>query len=237
MSDTYAKRLGKKVKRKDNSLLKNLISLVAKKYQIVYGKRHRHCILYNITDVQKNIGNVHFRKTERFIARYATKFIRSIPIQPLFIGQCAKRNASKRQIDKMMDENSLDLSVNSIIILACILKLLQLPIEDPEFKKICHYVPSDYEYSPDSIIQNDDSVNLAKAFLANQFAYLESDPYLNNYAPGTHYLVDYINLCSAHLDDCVGCNAYLAIRIGSGKPEKQKEIFEITPNDFPPFPA
>lgn len=237
MTDTYARRTGKKSKRKENTLLKNLISLVARKYKIVYGKRHRLCILYDITDVQNNIGNVRFRKTERFIARYATRFIRSIASQLPFDGQCAKRNASRKQISRMMDENSLELSVNSIIILTCILKLLQLPIDDPEFQKICYYVPSDYEYSPDCIIQNDNSVNLAKAFLVNQFACLENDPYLNSYAPGTHYLVDYINLCSDHLDNCVGSNAYRAIRIGAGRPEKQKEIFEIVPNDFPPFPA
>ena len=233
MFQIYAVYTGKKENSKDNMRLRQLISFIALKFQVVYGKRKKPIVLYE--DLENGKRVIHWKNTERFIAKYATRFIRNIPLAPHYDGYNAGRYASKRQIERMLDENSLYTSVNSVIILLSILHLLQLSIDDKEFQALCYNSFENYHPSLESIVNIDNDENLCYYFLRNQFKRLYFDPDFKNFAPNTIYLAEYVALCSDALDEIIGNNAFRAVRITDDR--KRREIREVEPKDFPQFRA
>ena len=245
MSFTYVKEKIQDKKKKQNAFLEEAITKIAKKYNIVKkgaikrDKRNKGdpIVLY---DFKKN--ECHRRNTLKLIAKQSSLFIADIPNNEHVVGVGASKYASCRQIRFLLDDNSGQTSVNTVILLCTIFKLLQYSTDSAEFKAIIHdnaKNDNDYtDYVPESFLPPalsvDDMKSCAKCFLEEKMRkILEGGLTLPSIQI---YLANYIRACSDCLDNLVTSRAKTAVIIGQGYPEKQCEIRDIQPTDMPHFP-
>jgi len=234
MFNTYVKEPSKK--KQDNPFFTQLVVRIGRKFNVIRGEKNGQAVV--LYDVQTKM--FHRGKTHKFIAQQANRFIRKIPLANIE-GENANRVISARQIRKLQNDNSGWTSVNSIIILCVMFQLLQMDINSPEFKKIIHedaVMNSEFsEYVPALFISGHlkEPKNCACYFLGEKVRrILEEELSLPH---GQMYLADYICACSDKLDEIVTKDAYDAIRIGAGFPEKKLDFKDISPNQFPDYPG
>jgi len=224
-TETFPKR------RLINNDLYRLFELVAKKYQVIHGKRGKVIYLYD--DV---FEDVYLSNTVRFVAKYATKFIRKVPLQDNPI-HCAGRYASKNQIMLLLNENSRFTSVNTIFILVVLLKLLLLDERSKEFRNLSCRKKSIMPVTEKNIIPNDIEDDIAVSFLKQHIENLLNDPYYRHYVPSRHFICEYIIDCYDELIELVGNNAIDALRKAKNKAEGNMGILAVQPLQMPRYPA
>ena len=225
----YAVRTGKIGKRKENDELMRLLVLVAKKYRIVKKKSNsdKYVVLYSEENNQWSK-----RKTIRFVAQQASKFIRDIRVgDKCQIG----RYVSRRQINKLVDDNNNDTTVHALAILIVILQLLLCDINSQEYLSLVSPQIAPLVVSPEYYSNEECKKNLACTYLSGHISRLIEDRSYIKYAVDTRELCVYLVDCYDMLNRLVGENAYLAVRIKTNA-NGHKPIIRITPNDFPGFP-
>lgn len=234
MANTYVKEPHKQ--RQDNPFFTQLVVGIGRKFNAIKSEKNGQAVI--LYDVQT--GLFHRGKTHKFIAQQANQFINQIPLA-IVEDENANRKVSARQIRKLQNDNSGMTSVNSIIILCVMFRLLQMDINSAEFKKIIHktavirsdlsdYVPS--RYVSDPCIE---PANCSCFFLGEKVRRI-----LNAQLTlpiGQEFLANYICACSDALDRIVTEDVYVAIRIGVGFPEKQADFKDIEPDRFPNYPC
>lgn len=234
MFNTYVREKKTKKNYCANPHLERAIEDVAKKYNVIKHKKNGTPIL--LYDFQAKKPNL--RKTIRFIAQQASIFIREIPDSAM-VGIGASKFASSKQIRSLLNENSGQTSVNSILILCTIFKLLQYDVNSKEYKAIIHeYAKQDStycQYNPNNYSSASDGNNCAKYFLGEKVKRILENGF--GFSPGQQDLADYIMACSNALDNMVSSDAFIAVHDEVKDPNKKKEFIKITPNDFPDFPS
>lgn len=240
MFDTYIKNEEARRKPIDsNNILKTLICCVALKYPIVKStkrKGKKPLILYD-----HNTNSINQKNTIRFISSESTKFVRGIKRTEL-PGDNAARYVSCRQIKYLLNKNSGRTSINSVILLIVIIKLLQYNIDSPEYRM---HIDESYETgmikthpcSPDKILKDRPipRVNCASFFLGQLYDKVVDNTF--HIKPTQLYLANYLITTSDELDELVTDDVYDAIRTGHGYPNKQCEFKDITSNQMHDFPG
>lgn len=237
MSYTYIKNEEKrKNTAKNNPLLEQIIIRIARKYNVIKNRKTgRPIVLYDV-----NTHKFYRRHTIRFIAQQSTKYIRDIRLTNI-AGQDASRYASSRQIRMLIDDNSGYSSVNAIIILIVMFRLLQYDTKSRDYLELVHddaEQRSEYvDYSPSFFVPErlPGTPNLANCFLKEKFD--EIKRIYNQLPIGQQSLANYVIACSDIIDHLVTADAYIAIRIRKGCPDKKCEIKDITPKELPAFPG
>lgn len=237
MSYTYIKNEEKRENTpKNNPLLERIIIRIARKYNVIKNRKTgRPIVLYDV-----NTHKHYRRRTIRFIAQQSTKFIRDIRLTNI-AGQDASRYASSKQIRMLIDDNSGYSSVNSIIILVVMFRLLQYDTKSRDYLELIHddaEQRNEYiDYSPLFFIPErlPETSNLANCFLREKSD--EIKRIYNRLPIGQQSLANYVIACSNRVDHLVTSDAYTAIRIEKGYPDKKCEIKDITPRKLPDFPG
>ena len=228
-------KANKKKGSKENKFVKTAIECLARKYNVIKGKNDdKSIILFNF---EKNELNI--KKTCRFIAKQTTAFLNKMEDSNV-VGVGAGKYASRRQINNLLNDNSGNTSVNSLILLIVIFKLLQYSTDSKEYQEIIHksakteseyteYKPKDFLFDPLHIKDN-----CATCFLEGKMInILNRQLNLSTIQCG---LADFLIACSDTLDELVTCHADDAITIGAGYPDKKREFRDILPSDMPNFP-
>lgn len=240
MFDTYIKNTeDRKKKYKTNDALQTLISCIARKYPVVKStkrKSKKSLVLYD-----RSTKSVNEKNTMRFIASETTKFVREIRRTGL-PGDNAARYVSIRQIRYLKNENSGKTSLNSVLLLIVMIKLLQYDNNSSEYRALIDEDSEDgmniiHPCSPDMMIRShpDPSVNCSEFFLGQLFKNIQGNCF--PIKPTQQYLANYLIASSERLDELVTDDVYDAIRIGNGYPNKKCEFKDIIPNQMYDFPG
>ena len=229
----YAKRTNFKIEsRKENHQLLHIIELVAKKIEcaILNGNPEKTQTLFDPLN-----GMIYRSATLHFIAKKASDFVKNIAPQN-YSGRVGKY-VSKRQMSRLLNNNSHFTSIHAISILITILQLLLMDENSMEFKSISKKTEA-HSIGVRDIQNYEKNVDLAVSFLKKHITNL-LDNNLNYccYAPGTHFICAYI----IESYDCLNQimhngNAYNALRAFAVNNPNTLQLLIISPGDMPGIP-
>lgn len=190
----YAKRPQNLLKKRDeNPVLNKLIELTARKYQAVFSN-----VLSGEKVVLFDSKHKRFNKkaTLIFIAKYTSIFVKQIPSE---INSCVGKYVSKRQITRLINNNSCYTSIHSISILISILSLLALDEKSDDFLSLSCADTQNDPLTRTAIINQQNDLDIAKTFLEKQITDLLNDHYYNTYTPFSGEICEYIVTCYDYL--------------------------------------